>query len=65
VTTGSDTLQERSPVSAGGTAGLIPSKFDVPELVDEVAAGDRIKISYENTSAGTITVDGEIDYMPV
>lgn len=64
VTSGSDTLQERSPVSAGGTAGQIPSEFDVPALLDEVAAGDLIKIAYENTSGASITVDGEIDYTP-
>lgn len=62
ITTGSDTLQERSPVSAGGTAGVIPSGFDVPALVDEVAGGDRVKIQYENVSAGTINVEGEIEY---
>lgn len=64
ITSGSDTLQERSPVSAGGTAGVMPSTFDVPVLIDEVAAGDRIKIQYENTSGGAVTVNGEIDYTP-
>lgn len=64
VTSGSDTLQERSPVPAGGTAGNIPSPFDVPTLVDEVAAGDLQKILYENTSAGALTVDGIINYSP-
>lgn len=62
VTTGSETLQERSPVSAGGTAGVMPSALDVPALVDEVAQGDRVKISYENTSGAAIFVDGEIEY---
>lgn len=62
ITAGSDTLQERSPVPAGGTAGNIPSPFDVPAITDEVAAADRLKVSYENTTAGAITVDGVIDY---
>ena len=62
VTTGSETLQERSPVSAGGTAGVMPSGLDVPALVDEVAQGDRLKISYDNTTAGAVTVDGEIEF---
>lgn len=65
VTTGSDTLQERSPVSAGGTAGVVPSVFDTPALNEEVAAGDRLKILYENTSGGAVTVIGQIDYNPV
>lgn len=64
VTSGSDTLQERSPVSAGGTIGVIPSTFDTPVLVDEVAGGDRIKIQYENTSVLEVNVAGEIDYTP-
>lgn len=64
VTSGSDTLQERSPVSAGGTTGVLPSVLDVPEIVDQVAAGDRQKILYENTSAGAIVINGFIDYRP-
>ena len=64
ITSGSDTLQERSPVDAGGTAGVIPSDLDTPPIVDEVAAGDLIKISYENTTVGAIDVQGMIDYTP-
>lgn len=62
VTSGSDTLQERSPVPAGGTAGVTPSTNDVPLISDFVAGGDRLKILYENPTGGTITVDGVIDY---
>lgn len=62
ITSGSDTLQERSPVPAGGTAGQTPPEFAVPPIDDEVAASDRVKISYENPTGGTITVDGIIDY---
>jgi len=64
ITSGSDTLQERSPVSAGGTAGVIPSDLDIPPIMDEVAAGDLQKISYENTSGGAVSVQGMIDYTP-
>lgn len=64
VTTGSDTLQERSPVSAGGTAGVVPSDLDVPALTEEVAGGDRLKILYDNTSGVAVNVTGEIDYSP-
>ena len=64
ITTGSDTLQERSPVSAGGTDGVMPSALDVPPLVDEVAGGDRLKIAYANTSGGAVVVSGDIDYTP-
>jgi len=64
VTSGSDTLQERSPVASGVAVGVIPSIFDVAPLIDEVAAGDLIKIQYENTTVGAIDVSGEIDYTP-
>lgn len=62
VTSGSDTLMERGPVSAGGTTGVIPSPLDVPEIIDEVAAGDRQKILFENTSGGAVIVNGRVDY---
>jgi len=65
VTSGSDTLQERSPLSASGTAGHLPSQLDVPEVTDQVAAGDRQKILYENTTGGAITVNGFIEYQPM
>lgn len=64
ITSGSDTLQERSPVSAGGTAGVLPGALDVPVIVDQVAAGDRQKVLYENTTGGAVTVNGFIDYRP-
>lgn len=64
ITSGSDTLQERGPVSAGGTAGVIPPELSVPPIDDEVAAGDRLKISYENPTGAAITVDGQITYTP-
>lgn len=65
ITSGSDTLQERSPVPAGGVAGVTPSSFDVPVIADEVAGGDRIKILIENPTGGAVTVDGIIDYKPM
>ena len=62
ITAGADTLQEEAPVPAGGTAGVIPSELDVPVVQDEVAAGDRLKIKYRNTTGGAVTVNGSIDY---
>jgi hypothetical protein len=62
ITSGSDTLQERSPVPAGGTSGVTPSANDVPLISDLVAGGDRLKINYENPTGGAIIVDGIINY---
>lgn len=65
ITTGSDTLQERSPVSAGGTAGVVPSYLDTPPLEELVTGGDRLKILYSNTTGGAVNVQGQIDYSPI
>jgi len=64
VTSGSDTLQERAPVPAGGTAGVMPSAFDVPAITDYVAAGDRVKILIENPTGGAQNIQGVIAYQP-
>jgi len=64
ITSGSDTLQERSPVSSGGTTGQMPSVFARVPVLDEVAAGDRLKILYENTTGGAVVVNGTITYTP-
>jgi len=62
ITSGAETLQERSPVPAGGTLGVIPSAFDVPTIADEVAAFDLLKILYDNGNAAANVVDGIINY---
>jgi hypothetical protein len=64
ISSGSDTLQERSPVSAGGTTGALPSALDQLPVSDDIAAGDRLKIFYENTSAGAVDVNGTIVLQP-
>lgn len=65
VTSGSDVLQEESPVAAGGTAGVIPSKLNVDFLQDQAAAGDRLKVSARNTTAGAIVVNGVVIITPM
>lgn len=65
VSSGSDTLQEESPVQAGGAAGVIPSKLNTDFLSDEAAAGDRLKIKARNTTGGPITVNGVIIVSPL
>lgn len=62
ITNGSDTMQERGPVSAGGTEGVLPSAFDVPAVAGNVASGDFLKILYENTTVAAIFVMGVIEY---
>jgi hypothetical protein len=57
---GSETIQERSPVQGGGTAGVTPSELNTPAISWIAAAGDRLKAVLDNTTAGTPTVDGII-----
>src|SRR5216683_1351000 len=60
VYSGSETIQERSPVQDGGTAGTTPSELNTPAVAFQAAAGDRLKLVIDNTTAGTPTVDGVI-----
>lgn len=60
VYSGSETIQERAPVQAGGTAGTTPSELNTPAVSWLAAAGDRLKLVLDNTTAGAVTVDGLI-----
>src|SRR6266852_3660303 len=64
VYTGSETIQERTPVQAGGTAGTTPSELNTPAIAFQAAAGDRLKLVIDEVSAGTPTVDGIIIVNP-
>jgi len=62
---GSETIQERSPIQSGGTAGVTPSELNTPAVSFQAAAGDRLKALIDNTTAGTINVDGIIIANPL
>ena len=63
VTSGSETIQEESPISAGGVAGQTPTDFNTPAVQWLGAYNDRLKILLRNTGAAS-TVDGYIDIQP-
>jgi hypothetical protein len=65
VYSGSETIQERSPVQGGGVAGTTPSELNTPAIAWRAAAGDRLKAVIDNTTAGTPTVDGIIIANPL
>ena len=65
VYSGSETIQERSPVQAGGTVGVTPSELNTPAIAWQAAAGDRLKLTIDNTTAGTPTIDGIIIVNPL
>ena len=65
VYSGSETIQERSPIQLNGTAGTTPSELNTPAISFMAAAGDRLKLVVDNTTAGTPTVDGLIIANPL
>jgi len=65
VYTGSQTVQERSPVKSGGTAGVIPSDLNTSPVVWLAGPGDRLKLAIDETAGGTPTVNGVIIVEPV
>jgi hypothetical protein len=60
VYSGSETIQERSPIQGGGTAGVTPSELNTPAIAFMGAAGDRLKLAIDEVLGGTPTVDGII-----
>lgn len=58
--TGSQTIQVRSPVQSGATAGVIPAELNTPPIGFMAAAGDRLILQYDEVAGGTPTVNGII-----
>ncbi|HEX2979604.1 MAG TPA: hypothetical protein VHO48_05015 [Anaerolineaceae bacterium] len=65
VYSGSETIQERTPVQAGGTIGVTPSELNTAPIVWTAGAGDRLKLSIDEVAGGTPTVDGIIVIEPI
>lgn len=64
VYSGSETIQERTPIQGGGTAGTTPSELNTPAISWIAAAGDRLKLAIDETGGLTPTVDGIIIVNP-
>ena len=62
---GSETIQERSIVQSGGTAGVTPSELNTPAISFQAAAGDRLKTVIDEVGGLTPTVDGIIIVNPL
>ncbi|MCI0372638.1 MAG: hypothetical protein L0214_15000 [candidate division NC10 bacterium] len=65
VYTGSTTIQERSPVQGGGTAGTLPSELNTTPIVWMASGGDKLKLQFDEVSGLTPTVDGVIIVEPM
>lgn len=65
VYSGSETIQERTPVQGGGTIGVTPSELNTAPIIWMAAAGDRLKLAIDEVLGGTPTVDGIIMIEPL
>jgi hypothetical protein len=62
---GSETIQQRSPVQGSGTAGLTPSVLNTTPVEFVASPGDRLIFQFDEVAAGTPTVDGLIQVEPL
>src|SRR5260370_25795699 len=53
---GSETIQERTPIQAGGTAGVTPSELNTPAVSFMAPGGDRLKLVVDETGGLTPTI---------
>ena len=65
VYSGSETIQERTPIQGGGTAGSTPAPLNTVPIQFFAGAGDRLKLAIDEVLAGTPTVDGVIQVDPI
>jgi hypothetical protein len=65
ISSAGETLKQESPVQAGGTAGLTPSRLNTEPVVGRAAPLQKIRVGYRNPTGGTITIDGQIILTPV
>jgi len=61
ITSGSDEIMQESPISAGGTAAVLPARLSTEPVTFTGKAGDVIQPRYRNTSGGAITLNFTIE----
>lgn len=62
---GAQTIVQRSPVQAGGTAGTTPSELNSTPDTWIAQPGDRVILQYDEVAAATPTVDGIVTIEPL
>jgi hypothetical protein len=60
IMSGSETIQDETPIQSGGTAGVTPSMLNTTPTEFVAGAGDRLAVAIRNTTAGALTIDGLI-----
>jgi hypothetical protein len=61
---GSETIQQESPVDASGAANKLPNSFIVEPIGFRAPGGDRLLLNFRNTTGGTLSVTGVVDVNP-
>jgi hypothetical protein len=64
---GSECIQDDSPLSAGGTTGVIPNDMTTgAQVLDfQAAAGDKLRIAMRNPTGGAVVQQGTIIVQPL
>jgi hypothetical protein len=65
VLSGTTEVVQRSPIQAGGTAGVTPVAQTTPVFQFMAEPGDELDLSIDETLGGTPTVDGWVNAEPV
>lgn len=65
VYSGSQTIQERSPISGNGVVGVMPVDETCPSIVFRAGPGDRLKLAIDEVAGGTPSVHGTIILEPL
>jgi hypothetical protein len=65
VNSGSTTVQQKSPIQGGGTAGSTPTVFTTHPLQWVAEAGDLISLTHDEVGGLLPTVDGIVSLDPI
>lgn len=65
VYSGSQTIQERSPIQSGGTAGVMPAPLTNTPITFIAGFMDRLKLAIDEVAGGTPNVQGVIEIEPL
>lgn len=61
---GGDTIQQESPISSGGVAGVIPNVLNGTVVTGRARKGMRLSLNIRNPTAGAQTVNGKVTLIP-
>ncbi len=62
---GSQNIQQRSPVQAGGTAGTTPSALNTPVIDWRATPDDLLSVLNDEIGGAAVTIDGIITIEPL